>query len=188
MNTKILKYFDENIRTVKLLKKQISKIDKASSLIATSLKSGGKIILLGNGGSAADAQHIAAEFVGKYNLSRKGLPAISLTTNSSTITAIGNDFGYDMVFSRQIEAFATKKDIVIAISTSGNSTNVIEAIKLAKKNKITTIGLTGKTGGKMSPLVDISINVPSLNTQHIQESHIMIGHILVDLAETALIR
>lgn len=188
MSKEISKYIDENIKTVKLLKKQIPKIEKASFLITNSLKSGGKLILFGNGGSAADAQHIAAEFVGKYNLSRKGLPAISLTTNSSAVTAIGNDLGYDKVFSRQLEALATKKDIIVAISTSGNSKNVITAINLARKNKIKTIALTGRTGGKMSSLVDISLNVPSTNTQHIQESHIMLGHILVGLVETALMR
>lgn len=186
MNSKVSKHIDDSIKTKKLLKKQIPLIEKASDLITNSLRRGGKLILMGNGGSAADAQHIAAEFVGKYNIARKGLPAIALTTNSSTITAIGNDFGYDKVFYRQIEALATKKDVVIAISTSGNSKNVIRAIELAKKNKIDTIGMTGKNGGKLSTLVDIAIRVPSSNTQHIQESHIMIGHIIVDLVEEKL--
>ncbi len=188
MNKKISKYIDDSIRTKRLLKKQIPLIEKVSDLIIQSLRLGGKLILMGNGGSAADAQHIAAEFVGKYNITRKGLPAVALATNSSIITAIGNDFGYDKVFYRQIEALATKNDLIIAISTSGNSKNVIEAIKLAKKKGIVTVGFTGKKGGKMSSLVDLAIKVPSSNTQNIQESHIMLGHILVGLVETELQR
>lgn len=186
MNNKITKYIDASIKTKEKLKGQIPSIQKVVDIIANSLGSGGKLILFGNGGSAADAQHIAAEFVGKFNLKRKGLPAIALTTNTSSLTAIGNDFGYEKVFSRQVETFGSKNDVVIAISTSGNSNNVIEGIKSAKKNKIIVIGLTGKDGGKMSSAVDLIIKVPSSNTQNIQESHIMIGHIIVDLVESKL--
>jgi len=186
LNNEIIKHIEESIRTKEKLKKQIPLIQKAADLITKSLKSGGKLILMGNGGSAADAQHIAAEFVGSYKIKRKGLPAIALTSNASNLTAIGNDFGYDQVFSRQIEAICSKNDIIIAISTSGNSSNVIRAVKEAKKNKIFTIGMTGKKGGKLASLTDLVIRAPSLNTQHIQESHIMIGHIIVDLVETKL--
>lgn len=182
----IIKHIDESIRTKEELKKQSSLIQKAANLVIQSLQKGGKVILFGNGGSAADAQHIAAEFVGKFILERKGLPAISLTTNTSILTAIGNDMGFETVFSRQIDALAEKNDIIIAISTSGNSNNVVHAVKFANKNKLTTIGLTGKTGGRLSSLVNLAIKVPSNNTQHIQESHILIGHIIVSLVETRL--
>lgn len=186
MNKKIIRYIDESIQTKEKLKDQASLIEKAADLIVTSIKEGGKLILFGNGGSAADAQHIAAEFVGKFITDRKALPAISLTVNTSSLTAIGNDFGYEHVFSRQIEAMGKKGDVVIAISTSGNSTNVIEAVKLAKKNNLITIGLTGQNGGMLSSIADLVIKVPSDNTQNIQESHIMIGHVIVDLVESKL--
>lgn len=186
LSDKIEKYIDESIITKELLKKQIPLIKKTAFLISRSLKSGGKLILFGNGGSAADSQHIAAEFIGKFGIKREGLSAVALTTNTSTLTAIGNDFGFEKVFSRQIEALASKNDVIIAISTSGNSKNVIYAVKLAKKKRIQTIGLTGKNGGKLKDIVDIAIRVPSNNTQNIQESHIMIGHILVGLVESKI--
>jgi len=176
----------QSIRVKESLKTQTPKILKASKLIANCLKSGGKIILFGNGGSAADAQHIAAEFVGKFELKRKGYPAIALTTNSSTITAVGNDYGFDKIFERQLEALASKNDLIIAISTSGNSKNVLEGIKFTKRKKISSIGLTGKKGGRLASNVDLAIQVPSENTQRIQECHILIGHILVGLAERIL--
>ncbi|MCV0393726.1 MAG: SIS domain-containing protein [Nitrosopumilus sp.] len=183
----VIKNINESILVKQSLYTQIPIIQKASKLIAHQLMSEGKVILLGNGGSAADAQHIAAEFVGKYALKRKGLPAMALSTNSSSVTAIGNDYGFDVIFERQLEAFATKKDIIIAISTSGNSKNVHRAVKFAKKNKIRTICMTGKNGGSLSTLADLTINVPSNNTQRIQECHIMIGHIIVGLVEQILL-
>lgn len=186
MNNKIADYIDQSIKTKEKLKKQAPLIEKVADAITRSFLSGGKLILLGNGGSAGDAQHIAAEFVGKYEIKRKSLPAIALTTNTSNLTALGNDFGFEKIFSRQIEGLASVNDVIIAISTSGNSANVINAIKLAKKNEIKTIGMTGNSGGKMSSLVDFLIKVPSSNTQNIQESHIMIGHILVGLVESRL--
>jgi len=186
LNNKITDYINQSIRTKEKLKEQALLIEKVADVITRSFRSGGKLILLGNGGSAGDAQHIAAEFIGKYGIKRKALPAIALTTNTSSLTALGNDFGFKKIFSRQLEGLASVNDVIIAISTSGNSSNVLEALKLAKKNKITTIGLTGKSGGKMVSLVDLAIKIPSSNTQNIQESHIMVGHILVDLVESKL--
>jgi len=186
MNKKISQYIDQSIKTKEKLKKQIAKIEKASEFIANSLVKGGKLIIFGNGGSAADAQHIAAEFIGNFRLKRNPLPAMALTTNSSTLTAIGNDIGFDMIFSRQINAFAKNNDVVLAISTSGNSSNVIKAVKESRKKNLKVISLTGEKGGKLSSISNLIIKVPSFNTQHIQESHIMIGHILVDLVEKKL--
>jgi len=168
----------ESIRTKELLleKKHINSISKAAEAIAETLKRGGKLIVFGNGGSAADAQHFAAELVGRFKKERKGLPAISLTTNASTITAVANDYSYDVSFSRQLEAFATPKDIVVGISTSGQAKNVIAAVTWAKKHGIRTIALTGKDGGKLAKITDISLIVPSMHTPAIQESHITIIH------------
>jgi D-sedoheptulose 7-phosphate isomerase len=186
LNRKITDYIDQSIKTKEKLKEQVPLIEKVADVITQSFLSGGKLILFGNGGSAGDAQHIAAEFIGKYEIQRKSLPAIALTTNTSSLTALGNDFGFEKIFSRQIEGLASINDVIIAISTSGNSSNVIDAIKMARRNKIKTIGMTGSSGGKMSSLVDFLIKVPSSNTQNIQESHIMIGHILVSLVESRL--
>lgn len=147
---------------------------------------GNKILIFGNGGSAADAQHIAAELVGRYKLERRGLPAIALTTDTSALTAIANDYGYDMVFSRQIEALARPGDVVIGISTSGNSKNVINAFKSAKELGCKCIGLSGKDGGVMSKVCDVNIVVPSNNTPRIQEMHILIGHIMCQAIEDSL--
>ena len=132
----------------------------------------------GNGGSAADAQHLAAELVGRYQSERKGLPAISLATDTSAMTAIGNDFGYSQVFSRQVEALANQSDVIIAISTSGNSENVLNALQIAKKLDCKTIYLTGKNAGSISKKCDVNIIVPSDNTPRIQEMHILIGHLI----------
>jgi len=147
------------------------------------LKKGRKILICGNGGSAADAQHIAAELTGRYKIERKGLPAIALTTDTSALTAIGNDYGYEHVFSRQVEALARKGDLLIGISTSGNSRNVIYALQKAKEIGCRTIGFSGKGGGKMNDVCDLNIIVPSDDTARIQEMHIMIGHILCQLID-----
>jgi D-sedoheptulose 7-phosphate isomerase len=155
-------------------------------LIARALKNGKKVVLFGNGGSAADAQHIACELAGRFKLERRGLPAIALTTNTSTITAIANDYGYDKVFSRQVEAIVDKGDIVIGISTSGKSPNVIEGVKAAKEHGAITVGLTGAEGGRLEKVVDICIKVPSDDTPRIQETHITIGHIICQLVEESL--
>ena len=145
----------------------------------------GNFYICGNGGSASDAQHIAAELVGKY-LKEKTLPAVSLSTDTSILTAISNDYGYDQIFKRQIEAVATEKDIIMVISTSGNSKNIISAIQAAKEKKSMTIGLLGETNGKAKDIVDISISVPSNFTPHIQEAHIMIGHIICQIIDESI--
>ena len=144
-------------------------------------------MILGNGGSAADAQHMACELVGRFTMERKGLPAIALTANPSILTSISNDFGFENVFSRQVEALANEGDIIIAISTSGNSKNVFKAVKLANKKKVKTIGMTGESGGELAKLVDVNINVPSNNTPRIQEAHLTIIHIICELVEQGLL-
>jgi len=162
-------------------------IAKISSLCIDSIRSGGKILIFGNGGSASDAQHIAAELVGRYKSERKGLPAVALNTDTSVLTSIGNDFSYDQIFQRQIEALAKPEDVVIGISTSGNSLNVISALKLSKKIGCKTIGLSGRDGGDMNKICDVNIIVPASDTPRIQEMHILIGHTLCQLIEESLI-
>ena len=147
---------------------------------------GKKTLLAGNGGSAADAQHIAAELVGRYGFDRAAIASLALTTDTSNLTAIGNDYGYVKVFSRQLEAMAQEGDLFIGISTSGNSLNVINAFKSAKAKGVTTVALVGRDGGEMAKLADISLIVPSNETPRIQESHILIGHILCDIIEQEL--
>jgi len=154
----------------------------ANELRAT-MQRGGKILIMGNGGSAADSQHIAAEIVGRYKKERRGLPAIALTTDTSIITSIGNDYGYDYVFTRQIEALCRPEDTVIGITTSGNSKNVVNAIIEANAIGATTIGLTGGTGGKLQALCKFNLVMPSNETPRIQEAHIFIGHSLCDMLE-----
>ena len=165
------------------LKKQIN---SAVNLIAGRMLLGGKLVLFGNGGSAADAQHVAAEFVGRFNLERKGFPAIALTVDTSILTSIANDYGFEQVFSRQVQALVCEKDIVIAISTSGNSPNVLRGIEEAKRRGAKVIGFTGKTGGKMAKLSDILMNVNSADTWHVQEAHIVILHTICKLTEGIL--
>jgi len=149
-------------------------------------KNGNKLLIAGNGGSAADAQHIAGELVSKFYFDRPALSAIALTTDTSIITAIGNDYGYEKLFSRQIEANGVKGDAFLGISTSGNSKNIIEGLKVAKEKGLLTIGLTGESGGKMKELCDYCICVPSNETLRIQEAHILIGHILCSVIEEAI--
>lgn len=159
-------------------------IEQAGELIVNTLKSGKKILLFGNGGSAGDAQHIAAELTGRYKTERRGLPAIALTTDTSALTAIGNDYGYDRIFDRQVEALGNEGDLLIGISTSGNSRNVLRALALGKDNGLNTIGLSGKGGGDMRSLCDINIIIPSKDTARIQEMHITIGHILCGIVDS----
>jgi D-sedoheptulose 7-phosphate isomerase len=159
---------------------------EAAQTIRDRLASGGKLLLMGNGGSAADSQHIAAELIGRFKKERAAIPAIALTVDSSSLTALGNDYGFETIFSRQIEALATAKDAVIGISTSGNSQNVIRALNLARNMGATTIGLTGHGGGNMKDCVDICIVVPSDDTARIQEVHITIGHIICEIIEQDL--
>jgi D-sedoheptulose 7-phosphate isomerase len=161
----------------------ISSIEDAANLCIESINNGGKILLLGNGGSAADAQHIAAELVGRYKVDRKAIPAIAITTDSSILTSISNDYGYSQVFSRQIEALANNIDVVIGISTSGNSKNVINALKAANKIGCKTISLSGSNKGQLAELCNINIIAPSEDTARIQEIHIFIGHTICHLIE-----
>ena len=174
---------NEHIRVANSLHSLTEAVIKSSQLCIDSLKNGGKILLFGNGGSAADAQHIAAELVGTYKVERKGLPAIALTTDTSAITSIGNDFGYNHVFSRQVEALANKGDVAIGISTSGKSDNVINALKLASKLNCITIGFSGQDGGEMNQICNINLVVPSEDTPRIQEMHIFIGHTICHLID-----
>ena len=160
-------------------------IKKACETAVATLKAGGKILLCGNGGSAADAQHIAAELTGRYKTERDALAGIALTTDTSALTAIGNDYGYEFVFSRQLEALGREGDLLIAISTSGNSGNVVKALELARKIGIKTIGLSGRTGGAMNELCELNLVVPSNDTPRIQEMHIMIGHIICQAIDDA---
>jgi D-sedoheptulose 7-phosphate isomerase len=159
---------------------------EAAQTIRDRLASGGKLLLMGNGGSAADSQHIAAELVGRFKKERAAIPAIALTVDSSSLTALGNDYGFEVIFSRQIEALATAKDAVVGISTSGNSQNVIRALNLARNMGAATIGLVGHGGGDMKDCVDICIVVPSDDTARIQEVHITIGHIICEIIEQDL--
>ncbi|MGD0566183.1 MAG: D-sedoheptulose 7-phosphate isomerase [Candidatus Goldiibacteriota bacterium] len=163
-----------------------SKLLMTAESLYSALKTGRKLLLCGNGGSAADAQHIAAEFVVRLKMERRGYPAIALTTDSSILTACGNDYGFDRIFERQVEALGSFGDCLIAISTSGNSKNVILAIKEAKAKGMAVIGFTGMGGGKMARLCDILIDVRSKNTMRIQEAHITFFHIICDLVEKKL--
>lgn len=184
MKSKIFNEFNEHIDVVKGTLNSISEqIENAANICIHCLNNGGKILLIGNGGSAADAQHIAAELVGRYKIDRKGLSAIALTTDSSAITSISNDFGYSQVFSRQVEALANKDDVLIGISTGGTSKNIISAIVLANKLNCKTIGLSGKSGGEFNNVCSLNIVVASDNTPRIQEMHILIGHVICDLIE-----
>ena len=159
------------------------KINNCINIIIECLKKDKKIILFGNGGSAADAQHIAAEFVGRFNLERKSYAALALTTDSSIITSIGNDYSFDQIFSRQCESLVTKDDVIIGISTSGNSINVKNGLITAKKNGAKTIGLLGNAGGEIKSIVDHSLIVESNSTARIQEIHRIVSHIICDLVE-----
>jgi D-sedoheptulose 7-phosphate isomerase len=166
--------------------KLLTDVALAAQMIVESYRNGGKLILFGNGGSAADAQHIACELVGRFIKERRPLEAVSLTTNTSTLTSVANDYGYDRVFERQVEAAAKPVDVVVGISTSGDSPGVVRAIKRAKKIGCMTIGMTGQTGGALKRTTDILLNIPSKDTPRIQESHILLGHIICELVERAI--
>jgi D-sedoheptulose 7-phosphate isomerase len=154
--------------------------------IVRSLRAGGKVLFFGNGGSAADAQHLTAEFTGRYLKERRALAALALSTNSSSVTAIGNDYGFDLVFARQLEALGKEGDVAVGISTSGNSRNVIRAFEVAKSKSIYTVALTGASGGAMKKIADCTISVPTEETPRIQECHILAGHIICEIAELGL--
>ena len=189
MEDKIVERIQESIEVKQQIlsdRKLISAISQAAQTIIDAIRNGNKVLVCGNGGSAADSQHFVAELVGKFYHVRKALPAIALTVNTSILTSVANDDSYSAVFSRQVEAMGKKGDVLIGISTSGNSANVIKAITVAKDKGIYTIGLTGATGGKMRDFVDLLINVPSSDTPRIQEAHILILHIIAELVEEAL--
>lgn len=169
-----------------LLRTSVGQIKDIAEQVIDALKKGGKVILFGNGGSAADAQHIAAEFIGRFKKDRSALAAISLTTNTSVLTSLANDYGYDVVFAKQVEALGQKNDIAIGISTSGKAKNVALGIKQAKKNGLKTIALTGGDGGDIAKLADVSFIVNSAVTARIQEAHIIVGHIICELVEQTL--
>jgi D-sedoheptulose 7-phosphate isomerase len=187
MQKNVERIFAESIEVKQeTLKKNLAAIINAAQAIISAFKSGHKLFFCGNGGSAADSQHIAAEFVGRFQKERKAWPAIALTTDSSALTALGNDYTFDIVFSRQLQALGQKGDVLIAISTSGNSKNVLEAVKQAKLTGITTIAVTGGKGGQLAGLCDISIIAASSNTARIQESHLVIFHSICELVENTL--
>jgi phosphoheptose isomerase len=169
-----------------LLKSCAEYIAQSGIAIVECLRGGGKVLLFGNGGSAADAQHIASEFLGRFSRDRAPLPALALTTDTSTLTAVGNDYGFEQIFARQVQALGKPGDVALAISTSGRSANVLAGIEAARKGSLTTIGFAGGDGGALAGLVDIPIVVPSANTARIQECHIAVGHILCEVVETLL--
>jgi len=164
----------------------IEAIEAVVDLCMRSLKAGGKILFAGNGGSAADAQHMAGEFVSRFNYDRPGLAAVALTVDSSILTAIGNDYGYDYVFARQIEALGQAGDVFFAYSTSGNSANIIRALEAAKAKRVSRVGLTGNRGGAMNPLCDYLLAMPSAHTPRIQEGHLMVGHAICAAVEARM--
>ncbi len=164
----------------------IQKIADAVEAVTTAFQNGKKVLFCGNGGSAADAQHLAAEFSGRFYKDRKALPSDALHCNTSYLTAVANDYSYDVIYSRLVEGMCEKGDVLIGLSTSGNSKNIIHAFETARKMGVTTIGLTGETGGAMKELSDYLFNVPSKTTPRIQESHILIGHIICELVEAKI--
>lgn len=187
MRDKIIAILRDSIKIKEdLIASSADVIAQIASQIIRALKNGGKLIIFGNGGSSADAQHIAAELVGRFQKERRALAALALTTNTSVLTALANDYGYETVFSRQLEALADKKDVVLAISTSGNAKNVNIAVRKAKADGIKTIAFTGQPGGELAKLADIALIVPAKITARIQEAHITVGHILCELIEDEL--
>jgi len=181
----IVKQIEDSIKLKKYLQQEAKNLVAMADLLVDAFKKGNKVLLFGNGGSAADAQHIACELAGKFYLDRAPLPAIALTTNTSTLTAIGNDYGYEEVFVRQVKSLVKQGDIVIGISTSGNSPNVLRGIEEAKRLGATTIAFMGQ-GGRLKELVDYMLSIPSVDTPRIQEAHITAGHIICYLVEQAL--
>jgi len=183
---KILAIWNEHLEVAKTLPALASAVSRAVDLIYSSLAAGGQLLIAGNGGSAADAQHIAAELTGRFLLERQPLRAIALHGNTSALTAIGNDYGYEHVFARELSAHARPDDVLLAISTSGNSRNILCAIEAARQRKVNVIGLTGESGGQMQSTCDVCLCVPSRSTARIQEMHITIGHAICELLEARL--
>jgi len=164
----------------------VSAVAAAAEMILAALRNGRKLLLAGNGGSAADAQHIAAEFVGRFRIERRALPALALSVNTSALTAIGNDYGFDDVFARQVSAFAQPGDVLLALSTSGNSRNIHRALLMASALRLKTIALTGSSGGKLKGIADLCLRIPSQDTPRIQEAHILVGHTISEIVEAEL--
>ena len=178
--------WNEHLEVAKKLQELSSGVSQAVEIISSSLASGGQLLIAGNGGSAADAQHIAAELTGRFQRERKPLPALALHGNTSALTAIGNDYGFEFVFARELSAHARRGDVLLAISTSGNSPNILRAIEAARRINVSVIGLTGRTGGKMKDLCDLCLCVASASTPRIQEMHITIAHTICELLEERL--
>lgn len=186
MNDKIKSIISASIDTKQKVladEKIIKTVGNCVDLIVTAFKNGNKVLFCGNGGSAADAQHLAAEFSGRFYTDRDALPAEALHCNTSYLTAVANDYSYDVIYSRLVKGIGNKGDVLIGLSTSGNSKNIIAAFEVAREKGITTIGFTGESGGKMKTISDYLINVPSNDTPRIQESHILLGHIICQLVE-----
>jgi len=180
----IKKEFELHLQTIQDVQNNMeTKLESAAKLVVETLKNGNKILIFGNGGSAADAQHFAAELTGRYKTERRGLPAIALTTDTSALTAIGNDYGYDRVFDRQVESLASKGDLLIGISTSGNSKNVLNAFTLGKEIGCNIIGMSGRDGGAMNEASNINLVIPSNDTPRIQEMHILFIHTLCQIVD-----
>lgn len=187
MKERIEQIFAESIVVKqKTLNENLPNLIKAAEVVIAAFKTRNRVFFCGNGGSAADSQHIAAEFVGRFQKERQAWPAIALTTDTSALTALGNDYSYDIVFSRQLQALGQKGDVIIGITTSGNSKNVIEAFKTAKTMGITTIAVTGGSGGQIAPIADIVLKAASSSTARIQESHLVMFHTICELVENAL--
>lgn len=184
----MLNQLNEHLQIVKkTIEDNESKIIEVAKRITENFYSGPKVMFCGNGGSAADSQHLAAEFIGRFQRERQALPALSLTTDTSILTCIGNDYGFDKIFTRQLEALGCYDDILIGISTSGNSKNVVDAFKYSKDNYIFTVSFTGNDGGELAKISDININVDSKVTARVQETHIFIGHLICELVEEAIV-
>ena len=186
MENEIVSILDESIKVKEGIKDLTPLIKKIAEEIIKAYKNKKKVVLFGNGGSAADAQHIAAEFVGKFYKDREALPSLALHTNTSSVTATANDYGYDLIFERQVNAFVENGDIVIGISTSGNSPNVVKGLERAKVKGAITVGMTGQKDNKIEKLVDYCLKIPSTDTPRIQEGHITVGHIICYLVEKEL--
>jgi D-sedoheptulose 7-phosphate isomerase len=187
MQDHIIKIFKESSRVKEaFINENLSKLVNVIDVLTAALKSGNKILLFGNGGSAADAQHIAAEFINRFLIERPPLPAIALTTDTSVITSIGNDYDFSEIFSKQIRAIGQPGDVAWGISTSGNSANVMKGLEMAKKMGLVTVAFTGKDGGSIAKIVDFSVNVSSSNTARIQEAHITAGHAICELVDMKL--
>jgi D-sedoheptulose 7-phosphate isomerase len=187
MKKKILQAFEESASVKdKFIKENIDAVIKVSNLVADTFNSGGKLLLFGNGGSSTDASHIAAEFVGRFKMERPALPAIALNTDMAIVTAVANDYGFSDIFVRQLKAHAQEGDVVIGISTSGNSPNVVKAVEAAKSRGLKTIVFTGEKGSQLDKIADHVLAVPSGNTARIQETHITLGHVLCQMVEEIL--